>query len=394
MNSTQALEWLYATQQFGLKFGLENIHRLLASLGDPQKRYRSIHVAGTNGKGSVCAMLEQILRDQGYRTGLYTSPHLVRFNERIRLNGREISDELVTAGLTRIRAIVTTWETHPTFFEIATALAFLHFAQEDVEIAIVETGLGGRLDSTNVLTPLVSVLTPISYDHEKWLGETLPEIAGEKAGIIKPDVPVVSTPQEPEVRRVLESAAKIQWADASLANVEIGILGPHQSANAALAFAALYASGLTWDRDLASQSLVQVSWPGRFQIVRDRFVLDGAHNPHAARALVTAWKTHYSDETAPLIFGMLQDKDASKTLAILEEIASEFYFVAVRSTRSADPELFLSGVTKPASTYDSLEKALAHLESAERLLITGSLFLVGEALALLNADVVPRASDQ
>lgn len=394
MNSAQALEWLYATQQFGFKLGLENIRLLLASLGDPHKRFRSIHVAGTNGKGSVCAMLEQILRDQGHRTGLYTSPHLVRFNERIRLNGREISDDLITAGLTRIRAIVTNWEAHPTFFEITTALAFLHFAQEDVEIAIIETGMGGRLDSTNVLTPLVSVLTPISYDHQKWLGETLTEIAGEKAGIIKPNVPVVSAVQEPEARRVLESAAKIQWAEAELKEATIGIAGPHQSANAALAFAALRASGLKWDRDQAIRSLTNVEWPGRFQIVQDRYVLDGAHNPHAARALVTTWKEHFGNERVPLIFGMLQDKDATETLTILEEIASEFHFVAVRSARSADPKKFLSSVTRPAEAHESLEQALIRLDSTNRILITGSLFLIGEALANFADEIAPPTSDQ
>ena len=392
MNLEAALEWLYSTQQFGLKLGLEHTHRLLAALGQPHEAFRSIHVAGTNGKGSVCAMLEQMLRDQPIRTGLFTSPHLVRFNERIRINGHPISDDDVANGLTRLRELVTDWDPHPTFFELTTALAFDHFARERVEIAVIETGMGGRLDSTNVLTPLVSVITPISFDHQKWLGDTLAQIAGEKAGILKPGVPAVSAAQLPDARRVLETAGPVEFVEERFDGA-IGIPGPHQAANAALALRALEASGLSLDLAKARDSLARVHWPGRFQRV-DKFVLDGAHNPHSARALVTTWREQFGSEKVPMVFGMLRDKDATETLEILEEIASEFHFVAVRSARTRQPGEFFPAVRQPAFGHASLEEAVAALSSRSRVLITGSLFLIGEALAWLESAAKPRESDQ
>lgn len=394
MNQEAALEWLYATQQFGLKLGLDSTRRLLAAIGNPHEQFRTLHIAGTNGKGSVCAMLEQILRDQGHRTGLFTSPHLVRFNERIRVNGVEIRDPEIAEGLTRIRELIADWNPHPTFFEITTALAFECFARHGVEIGVIETGMGGRLDSTNVLTPLVSVITPIAYDHQKWLGETLSEIAGEKAGILKPGVPGVSAAQLPEARAVLEKVGRVEFVETGLVDVTIGIPGPHQAANAALALAALAASGLEWNRAQAIESLRRVTWPGRFQILQNRFVLDGAHNPHSARALVAAWRERFGNERVPIIFGMLRDKDATETLGILEELATEFHFVAVRSARSSDPADFLSAVRISAFTHASLDTALAELGSRSRILITGSLFLIGEALAFFEAQAKPRPSDQ
>src|SRR5262249_7094928 len=195
----EAFGWLYGLQRFGIKLGLENIERLLEELSEsdiwqatPQK---VIHVAGTNGKGSVCAMIDSICRMQGYRTGLFTSPHLVTFRERIRVNGDMISEDAVANGLTNIRNLVANWDPHPTFFEVVTALALEHFSDRKVEIVILETGLGGRLDATNAVESNVSVITRIDFDHEKWLGKTISEIAAEKAGIIKQEIPVVSAPQ-------------------------------------------------------------------------------------------------------------------------------------------------------------------------------------------------------
>src|SRR5262245_29630575 len=211
MTYKQALTWLYSLQRFGIKLGLENTRRLLdecciggrrgerpmsnaASASTP----KVIHVAGTNGKGSVCAMIDSICRLQGYRTGLFISPHLVTFRERIRVNGEMISEDAVAEGLKTIRDLIADWDPHPTFFEVTTALALKHFGDAKIDIAILETGLGGRLDATNAVQTDVSVITPISLDHEKWLGHTLAEIAAEKAGIIKPGVPVVSAPQQPQ----------------------------------------------------------------------------------------------------------------------------------------------------------------------------------------------------
>jgi len=211
-----AIDWLFATQNRGVKLGLDNVRRLLANLGNPQDDLRFVHVAGTNGKGSVCAMIDSICRAGGIRTGLFTSPHLVRFNERIQINGRPIEDADVVQGIQRIRAQIDE-DCHPTFFETTTAIAFDYFRSHGVDLVVLETGLGGRLDATNVVHPLVSVLTSIDMDHQKWLGNTLGEIAAEKAGIIKPGVPVVSGPQFGEVRTVLEQIATASSAPLSYA---------------------------------------------------------------------------------------------------------------------------------------------------------------------------------
>src|SRR5205814_6960329 len=192
----EALAWLYGTQRFGIKLGLENVERLFHELNVPGKDQRIVHVAGTNGKGSVCAMIDSICRAAGYRTGLFTSPHLITYRERIRVNGEMIAPDEVAIGLTTIRDLIKAWDPHPTFFEITTALALDHFKANECELIVLETGLGGRLDATNALTPIVSVITPIGYDHEKWLGQTLEAIASEKAGIINARVPVVSAAQE------------------------------------------------------------------------------------------------------------------------------------------------------------------------------------------------------
>src|SRR5215510_16544396 len=219
LNYKQALAWLYGLQRFGIKLGLENIRRLIdkccsrACVERPALAAASattpkiIHVAGTNGKGSVCAMIDSICRAQGHRTGLFISPHLVTFRERIRVNGEMISEDAVADGLTMIRDLIADWDPHPTFFEVTTALALKHFGDSKVDVAILETGLGGRLDATNAVQSNVSVITPIALDHQKWLGHTLAEIAGGKAGIIKPGVPVVSAHQHPQPQELIRARA-------------------------------------------------------------------------------------------------------------------------------------------------------------------------------------------
>src|SRR3954453_3030266 len=207
LNYREALAWLYGTQLFGIKLGLDNIQRLLAALQLPAPKQRILHIAGTNGKGSVCAMLDSILRAQNYRTGLFTSPHLITFRERIQVDGQMISGDEVASGLTSIRDLTVDWDPHPTFFEIATALALAHFRDQECDFVVLETGLGGRLDATNAVTPIVSVLTPIALDHQKWLGHTLAEVGAEKAGIIKRNVPAISARQLPAVERVLRNRA-------------------------------------------------------------------------------------------------------------------------------------------------------------------------------------------
>src|SRR5437016_8505154 len=218
MSYQEPLGWLYSLQRFGIKLGLQNIQRLIAELHVDLSDARVIHVAGTNGKGSVCAMIDSICRTQKYRTGLFISPHLVTFRERIRVNGKMISENEVAAGLTKIRKLVADWDPHPTFFEIATALALKHFAEAKIDIVVLETGLGGRLDATNAIQSDVAVITPIALDHEKWLGDSLEKIASEKAGIIKERRPVVSARQPAEAERVINLRAA--ECEASLQIVE------------------------------------------------------------------------------------------------------------------------------------------------------------------------------
>ena len=253
----------------------------------PEKSQRIVHVAGTNGKGSVCAMIDAIARAQGYRTGLFTSPHLVSYRERIRVDGEMIGEDEVAAGLTRIRDKISAWDPHPTFFEITTALALLHFKKRACEVIVLETGLGGRLDATNAVQPVVSVITPIGYDHQTWLGHSLEKIASEKAGIIKPGVPVISAVQEPEAENAIRARAVACEAPLHIVTVPceetpVALAGAHQKENAAVAIAALRFGGIAVEERAIARGLADVAWPARFQFWDDRIIIDGAHNPAGA----------------------------------------------------------------------------------------------------------------
>ncbi|HEY5705367.1 MAG TPA: folylpolyglutamate synthase/dihydrofolate synthase family protein [Terrimicrobiaceae bacterium] len=390
MTYEESLAWLYATQQFGIKLGLDNIRGLLAALANPQERLSFLHVAGTNGKGSVCAILDAILRASGRRTGLYTSPHLVDFRERIRVNGEKIPPRAIANGLTTIREVSARWSHSPTFFEITTALALGHFARERCELVVLETGMGGALDATNAIVPLVSVITPIALDHTRWLGGTLAEIAREKAGIIKPGVPVVSAWQEPEaatvlVQRAAAAGSSMDFIEARFEPVGIALRGAHQKQNSALAIAALRAAGIEASDDSIREGLRNVRWPGRFQVVDERIILDGCHNPHAAAQLVVTWTNTYGTEKATVIFGALGDKDYPTMLKILESISREIFLVPVPSERSATPEALALACPVPHRIFQSVKDALE--ESQGRTLVTGSLFLVGEALQVLGVEL-------
>ncbi len=312
MTYKEALAWLYSLQRFGIKLGLENIRRLLNELGlgsargsrvvsggSPEIVRKIIHVAGTNGKGSVCAMIDSICRAQGYRTGLFTSPHLVSFRERIRVNGEMISEEAVADGVTAIRDLVSLWDPHPTFFEVITALALKYFTDPadaepnirmSVRFPIDDTdGLGGRLDATNAVQSDVSVITPVDFDHEKWLGKTLTEIAGEKAGIIKPHVPVVSAPQRVEAEEVIraraaECDAPLRFVTDIYRESPVALRGEYQKQNAAVAIAAIQAANIDVDEKAIVRGLAATEWPARFQKWDERIIIDGAHNPGAARS--------------------------------------------------------------------------------------------------------------
>jgi len=390
MDYSESLAWLYSAQQFGIKLGLENTMRLLEALGHPERECRFLHVAGTNGKGSTCAMMDAILRSAGYRSGLYTSPHLVDFRERIRVDGECIPETAVAHLLERMRDATSGWDHAPTYFELVTALAIRHFADLGTDYVVLETGMGGRLDSTNIVTPMVSVITPIAMDHSQWLGETIAQIAAEKAGILKAGVPAVSADQTPEAREVIVSRAREMRAPLEFVckpmDVRVGLSGHYQKYNAALAVAALHAAGIPVSEDAITHGLSSVHWPGRFQKL-GRFVLDGGHNPHAAARLVETWKEEFGTERALVIFGALADKDYSAMLETLANITDELWIVPVRNERAADPSALAAASPVPVRVFENISSALAESASQSRRgLITGSLFLVGEALEILQAE--------
>ncbi|MEO6870662.1 MAG: folylpolyglutamate synthase/dihydrofolate synthase family protein [Chthoniobacterales bacterium] len=397
MNYREALRWLFATQRFGIKLGLENTRRLFAALEVPSPDARIIHVAGTNGKGSVCAMLDSIYRAAGYRTALFTSPHLVTFRERIQVDGSMIPEEAVGRGLTNIRQLVAEWEPHPTFFEITTALALAYFQDQEADLTILETGMGGRLDSTNATQPIVSVLTPIDYDHQKWLGHTLAEIAGEKAGIIKANVPVVSAAQPDEAARVIrqraaECAAELMFVRHSFERFPIALLGSHQKQNAALAVAALEAAKLTVDDSAIARGLSDVRWAGRFQYWDERTIIDGAHNPAGARSLADTWQETFGPKRATVIFATLSDKDVAGLCGALAPITRRFFLPLIRSERAIRPDelrLTIEGRLPeiPSLTFPTFAEAWERTRQDNgAILITGSLHFAGEVLAYLRNE--------
>jgi dihydrofolate synthase / folylpolyglutamate synthase len=389
----EAIQWLYSTQTAGIKLGLENVRRLLDALGNPHRQLACIHVAGTNGKGSVSAMLDSVGRAAGLRTGLYTSPHLVQFNERIQVSGQPITDDEVLAGINVIREAIAKSGCIPTFFEITTALGFLHFFAQRVDFAIMETGLGGRLDATNLITPLVSVITSIDLDHQKILGDTRAKIAREKAGIIKPSVPVVSIAQTADVREVIDEVASslnspVTYTTEPITDLQIGLAGSHQRLNAAVARDALAVAKLGIPSDALKTGLKSLFWPGRFQALGDRLTIDGAHNLAASERLVQTWRECYPDSSPTIVFGGLRDKDLDKMLSALAPIAARFFLVPVRNPRSEDPASIrlpcgISGVVFPGMK----EAVEAAHNLADPILVTGSLFLVGEVLSWLQPQL-------
>jgi len=407
LNYKQALAWLYSLQRFGIKLGLENIQRLIAELprsggfqaavGDLEIALpcKVIHVAGTNGKGSVCAMIDSICRAQGYRTGLFISPHLVTFRERIRVNGEMISEDAVADGLTMIRDLIADWDPHPTFFEVTTALALKHFGDTKVDIAILETGLGGRLDATNAVQSDVSVITPIGLDHEEWLGNTLAQIAGEKAGIIKPRVPVVSAAQQPQAEEVIRARAAecrspVQFANVTYHASTVALRGEYQKQNAAVAIAAVQAANIQLGEKAIVRGLAAIEWPARFQKWDERTVIDGAHNPGAARILTQTWREVFGNQKATVVLAILSDKDLRGICEALAPIAASVLLPKIRSERAAAPaELakIFSIITPslPHSITSTIGDALMLArEKPDPILITGSLHFAGEVLAHLQ----------
>jgi dihydrofolate synthase / folylpolyglutamate synthase len=393
----ESLAWLFGTQRFGIKLGLENSRRLFAALRVPAPNERIIHVAGTNGKGSVCALLDSVCRAARYRTALFTSPHLVTFRERIQVNGEMISKEEVARGLTKIRELVSAWEPHPTFFEIATALALDHFRDQEAEIVILETGMGGRLDATNAVQPVVSVLTPIDFDHQKWLGATLAEIAREKAGIIKAGVPVVSALQVAEVETIIraraeECAAPLDFVRQPFERLPIALSGTHQRQNAALALSALHTARIEVSDDAIANGLAAVVWPARFQRWDERTIIDGAHNPAGARTLAETWRETFGEQKATILLAVLQEKDVAGICAALAPVARRWLLPSIRSARALPPEeLRLTIQNQDPDAPVALTASFAEAwdearRDAAPILVTGSLHFAGEALAFLRGE--------
>lgn len=385
MRYAEAIEYLFSLQQFGAIMGLERARELARQLGNPHERLQFIHVAGTNGKGSTCAMLEGIYRQAGRKVGLYTSPHLISFAERIQVNRQLIPEPDVARLTSKIKPHIEKIGA-VTFFEAVTIMALLWFEEQKVDIVIWETGLGGRLDATNIVTPLASVITNIQRDHEKWLGHTLSQIAREKAGIIKPNVPVFTAVDSPKAFEVIRRIAKEN--DAQLHRVTEGsqgnvpLLGPHQRLNAALArMVALKISDI-------SSPMPNVFWPGRFDL-QGRYILDGAHNPDGAATLRKALEEVFPGQTFPIIVGILADKDIGGIARELIPVACKILTVPVQSARAAAPETIAQEFRDVAPNLEirscvSLESALKKTENDDRVVITGSLHFIGEAMEFLG----------
>jgi dihydrofolate synthase / folylpolyglutamate synthase len=410
LNYSQAIEFLYNLRWFGAKFGLANTFRLAKLAGDPQHDLRFIHVAGTNGKGSTCAMLESIYRHAGLRVGLFTSPHLVAFAERIQVNGHAIPDSEIARLAAEMRNLVKHFppEEHPTFFEVVTVMALRYFQLRKCELVVWETGLGGRLDATNIVTPLASIITNIQYDHQKWLGETLAGIAAEKAGIIKPGVPAITGAANPEALHVIVEAARQQNAPltlvtpsemrrAPLDTLELPLLGHHQQMNAAVGIAAVrvLAPEIRVSEETIRRGLAQVHWPGRLQLVKRpdgcKVLLDGAHNVGGAEILAAALKEFFPREDPVLVLGVLKDKDWQQMCRLLAPLASRILLVPVHSERTAEPHGLAEACHQAnprvqVTEHVSLAAALADAQQDSFVTIAGSLYLVGEAMELLHVS--------
>ena len=394
------LDWLYSTQLFGVKLGLDNTCKLLEAMKLPAPGQNIIHVAGTNGKGSVCAFIHSVLNAAGIGAGLFTSPHLIQFRERIRDQERMINREETAEGLSRMRALVQDWDPHPTFFELTFALALEWFAQRQNDWVVLETGMGGRLDATNAIQPKVTVITAISLDHQQVLGDTLTQIAGEKAGIIKPGVPVITLKQAPEVMEVIARTARERGAPLTVVTTpmrgyELGLAGQHQLWNAALAVAALKSLGMKLPEPVLRHGLKNVHWPARFQKLDAdaRAILDGAHNIDSAETLVRTWLHKYPGEKASIVFGATASKDIKAIIRALQPIAGSWHFTSFQSPRAAPPEQLRDvqvsafGKSVESHVHQSPAAALAAArEGKERVLITGSLYLAGEILAHIRGE--------
>jgi len=398
-----ALSYLFSLEQFGIKFGLDNISTLVARLGHPERAFRSVHIAGTNGKGSVTAMVDAALRAAGHRSARYTSPHLVALTERFTIDGRPVSEDTLVAVVADIRGVIEALlaeqvlSAPPTFFEVTTATAFELFRRAGVEIAVLEVGLGGRLDATNVVDPGVTAITSIAFDHERHLGSTVAEIAFEKAGIIKPGVPVVIGELPPDAAAVIDRVARERGADilrttaADAGGFALGLAGAHQAGNAAIAIKileTLHAQGVVVPRTAIAQGLARPEWPGRLDLRRladgRELLLDAAHNPAGAAALASYLQADPRGPV-PLVFAAMKDKDTLGMFTALLPAVSQLILTRATNPRSAEPSTLETQARTvsnlPVTIEPSVARALAIAwRESPRIVVAGSIFLLGDVL--------------
>lgn len=418
MSYPDSVRFLYSLGnelKVGAKFGLERMQTLLAALGNPERGQRFIHVAGTNGKGSTSAAIAAVLQQHGKRTGLYTSPHLAEPTERIQINGIAVTNEQFADAFQQVHAAAEPLiesgaiDAHPSYFETVTAMAFLLF-QSTCDISVIEVGLGGRLDATNVIMPELTVVTPVSFDHEAYLGNTLEAIAGEKAGILKPRVPSVLAPQSPVAERVLlAKAASVaspvtKVSDHDLSDIvlarehcalrldsvpyQFGLAGRHQIENAATAILTCQLLGVP--TETIQQALPRVAWPGRLEKVSSSpdFLLDGAHNPAGAAALASYIRTECAGHPIWIVFGAMRDKALDEVASELFPLADRLILTAPAMPRALRPEALaeLSEARETVITQNLTEAiSIARTAPPEAIVFfTGSLFVVGEARQALK----------
>lgn len=420
MSYSEVLDYILQMEKFGIKLGLSNITKFLSHLGNPQNSYPTVHVAGTNGKGSTVAIMESILTAAGYRVGAYTSPHLVDFRERIRISGRLIDKKYITEfinkNLKKIEGLPLT------YFEAVTALAFAYFGDEKVDAALIETGMGGRLDATNVIQPKVTVITNVATEHTKWLGFKIREIAFEKAGIIKSGVPVISAAVNLDARRVIRQVSEqnkckimsvfdeTQWIIKEISrdsteldiftrsnkyyNLRLALPGRHQLENAVSALLAVEhleeATGIRASNTAVTAGFRSVKHDGRLQRVSDNpeIILDVAHNPAALSRIREYFHEFYEDKKVIALFGIVSDKNYAKMIKELDRIADIVILARPMTDRAADPELLAREIAKSHINYkvipmvhEAYKAALDICKPDDIILVTGSHYTVGEVLA-------------
>lgn len=409
--------------QMQIDLGLDRMLQIMERFGNPHKEFKSVHIAGTNGKGSTAAFIASVLKEGGYKTGLYTSPHLEKFNERVRISGTMIADEEVDFLSSEIKGAAKDLPAGElTYFEFTTALAFIYFARKKVDIAIIETGLGGRLDATNIVRPLLSIITPVALDHSDYLGSEISGVAAEKGGIIKEGVPLVMGRQEVEVERVLRQIALHNNSDAfslgsdfdcllsgdghfnikginkDLKGLQVSLYGNYQAENAAVALVALEllsSYDFNVDENTLKKGIKETFWPGRFEIFSDNpaVILDGAHNPAGAARLAEALREKFGGDKGVLVAGFMDDKDYCGILSALLPLASHIVLTKPDQQRAYDPEKALPVVKELAgkstvqvipSMKDAITQGIMLAKDKRFIIITGSLYGVGEARGILK----------